>query len=90
MTAKNHYSSQQLLKLFLAALLCSSAPAYAYLDPGTGSIIIQGLIGAIAAGSITAKLYWHQIKHKIDSFRNSDTVAEGEETEDTKQQTSRD
>ena len=37
-------------------------PAHAYLDPGTGSMLIQGLIGAIAAASVTLRLYWHKIK----------------------------
>ncbi len=39
-----------------------SVPAQAYLDPGTGSLIIQSIIGAIAAASITAKLWWHKLK----------------------------
>lgn len=37
-------------------------PAYAYLDPGTGSMLIQGIIGAIAALGVALKLYWHKIK----------------------------
>ena len=35
--------------------------AYAYLDPGTGSIIIS----AIVAGLITIKTYWNILKEKI-------------------------
>ena len=35
--------------------------AFAYLDPGTGSVILQVLIGAIAAIVATAKLYWHKL-----------------------------
>jgi len=37
--------------------------AYAYIDPGIGSIILQGIIGAIAATSITIKIYWQKIKN---------------------------
>jgi hypothetical protein len=29
-------------------LICISSPAYAYLDPATGSIIVQSLIAAVA------------------------------------------
>ncbi len=36
-------------------------PAHAYIDPGTGSALIQGLIAAIAAIGVTLKLYWHRI-----------------------------
>ena len=42
--------------------LTVSLPAYGYIDPGTGSLIIQGVIGAIAAIAVTVKLYWHKLK----------------------------
>lgn len=35
-------------------------PAYAYLDPGTGSIILQAVIGAVAGALIVVKLYWYR------------------------------
>ena len=52
------------MKLTLAFTLfvISIHPAYAYLDPGTGSIIIQSLIAAIAAGAIVTKTYWYRIQ----------------------------
>jgi hypothetical protein len=34
---------------------------FAYLDPGTGSMIVQLLVGGVAAAAVTAKLYWHRI-----------------------------
>lgn len=46
----------------LAFFLMSTESAYAYLDPGTGSILLQGLIGAIAAGLAFFKFYWHKLK----------------------------
>jgi len=36
--------------------------AFAYLDPGTGSIILQGLIAALAAAGLVMKAYWYKIK----------------------------
>ena len=39
--------------------------AYAYLDPGTGSILFQALIGALAGFLITVKIFWHRIKEKL-------------------------
>ena len=36
--------------------------AYAYIDPGTGSFLLQFLIGGIAAVFITTKMYWQQLK----------------------------
>ena len=50
--------------LVLAIILFggSSAPAYAYLDPGTGSMILQALIGAAAAGVTVISIYWQKVK----------------------------
>jgi len=35
---------------------------FAYLDPGTGSFLLQMLIGGLLAGMFTMKQYWTQIK----------------------------
>lgn len=37
-------------------------PAHAYLDPGTGSMILQGLLAAVAAAGFAISGYWAQIK----------------------------
>ncbi|MBA3420520.1 MAG: hypothetical protein H0U12_01255 [Thermoleophilaceae bacterium] len=34
---------------------------FAYLDPGSGSMIIQILVGGLAAVGVTMKLYWRRI-----------------------------
>jgi hypothetical protein len=33
----------------------------AYLDPGSGSMILQILAGGLAAVAVTAKLYWRRL-----------------------------
>lgn len=33
----------------------------AYLDPGTGSIILQVLLGGAAAAAVSIKLWWHSV-----------------------------
>jgi hypothetical protein len=40
-----------------------NTPAYAYLDPGTGSIRLQGLIAAVAGVIATGGIYWNKIKN---------------------------
>lgn len=45
--------------LFLSSL---SGPAQAYLDPGTGSLVIQLVLGGIVAALTMVKLYWHKLK----------------------------
>ena len=42
------------------AVGASTSPAYAYLDPGTGSILLQVLLGGAAGVAIVGKLYWHK------------------------------
>lgn len=46
----------------LAVYAASVGNAFAYLDPGTGSIIVQGIIGAIAGGLVVGRMYWHKFK----------------------------
>ena len=36
--------------------------AFAYLDPGTGSIILQLILGAAAAVATYCSMYWQKIK----------------------------
>ena len=45
------------LLLFLAL----TGPACAYIDPSSGSMILQGIIAGIAAILVTAKLWWHRL-----------------------------
>lgn len=47
----------------LGVLLAGSAPsAFAYLDPGTGSMLLQVILGGIAAVGVALKLFWHKIR----------------------------
>lgn len=49
--------------LFAALLLLALArPAEAYLDPGTGSIVLQAVIATIAAAAVAVRLYWTRLK----------------------------
>ena len=49
--------------LALAAMLvgASTSTAHAYLDPGTGSIILQVLLGGVAGLALACKLYWQKL-----------------------------
>lgn len=50
------------LSLFLSALLVgiSATGAHAYLDAGTGSMILQLILGGAAGLLLAARLYWHR------------------------------
>ena len=42
--------------------LISTGPSYAYLDPGTGSMILTAILGVIAATTYTLKGYLARFK----------------------------
>jgi hypothetical protein len=58
--------------LFAFVVLFVIAPscAYAYLDPGTGSILLQGAIAALAGGLMAIRSYWQRI---VGLFRRSES-----------------
>lgn len=44
------------------AMLSVAAPAHAYLDPATGSIILQAVIGAIAGATLFLRTSLYKVK----------------------------
>ena len=42
-------------------MVATEAPAEAYLDPGAGSLLLQVLLGGIAAAGVVARLFWHRL-----------------------------
>ena len=48
-----------LLFLFVVGI---HRPAFAYLDPGTGSMMLQLLLGGVAGALVVGNLYWQRIK----------------------------
>jgi hypothetical protein len=46
----------------LSGAICGKVPrVFAYLDPGTGSMLVQLLVGGLAAVAVTAKFYWRRV-----------------------------
>jgi hypothetical protein len=45
----------------LLAFLSTASPAYAYLDPGTGSMLVSAVIGVAAAVGLALKMFWYRI-----------------------------
>ena len=46
----------------LIVLLLSIKPAHAYLDPGTGSMLIQAVLAVIAAVSVSIGIFWNRLR----------------------------
>jgi hypothetical protein len=65
--------------------------AYAYLDPGTGSLILQSIIGTIAAGSIVFASYRQKFRELFRSmFGAKDDGASTHASSETEESTDED
>lgn len=53
---------QMILLIACAGLFVFTKSAYAYLDPGSGSLMLQMMIGAALGAMFTVKLYWKKLK----------------------------
>jgi len=45
----------------LAACLSIAQPAHAYLDPGTGSMLVSAVIGLFVAVALALKMFWYRV-----------------------------
>lgn len=53
--------------LLIAVFGLAIKPSYAYLDPGTGSYMIQMAIAGTVAGLFAVKSFWTQIRTFVDA-----------------------
>lgn len=53
-------------------LLASTESAFAYLDPGTGSMVLQAILGGAAVALATGSLYVQKIKSFFGARRSAD------------------
>ena len=58
------YMKQKINKLIIVFLFnfLFSTNAYAYIDPGSGSIILQAIIAAFAGAGTAITIYWKKVK----------------------------
>lgn len=72
------------MRLFLPLIMLFAAVpsgAHAYIDPATGSLILQVLFGAIVTAIATIKLWWHKFKGLFSKEKT--TAANPQDSEDT-------
>lgn len=60
----------------LIAALLFIRPAYAYIDPGTASLILQGIIGGIAATGFFFRSHLYRLKSLFRSKRDDAATSE--------------
>ena len=62
--------------LAVVLLTFSGEPSYAYLDPGTGSMLLQVILGGVAAVAVAIKLFWYKIRAAVGLSKKSDVEDE--------------
>ncbi len=62
------------LLVFLSVLFLFRGVAHAaYIDPGTGSMVLQAAIAGIAAAALAIRTYWHRIQLLYSKKDSSDS-----------------
>lgn len=65
-----------LLVLFAIVAICLvPATALAYIDPGTGSFVLQGILAAVVGAGVAIKIFWR----RITAFFGKDKPAEDDD-----------
>ncbi len=67
------------LAIVLLFFIGSTSAAYAYLDPATGSIILQGVLAALAGAAFFIAGYWRKLR-SFFSRKKDVTVEESEDS----------
>lgn len=65
----------------LLALLGYAPLASAYLDPGTGSMIMSAIVGLFATAALAVKTYWYRIKRLFTGRRPPEPARPDEEAD---------
>ncbi len=70
------------LTVLTALTWLAASPAYAYLDPGTGSILVQALLAGLAVASAAVAAFWTRIRQLFARRPRPDPPAAGGEGSD--------
>lgn len=71
-----------ILNSLFSFLLPFVPKVFAYIDPGTGSIILQAIIGGLVGAAIAVKLFWHRILKFLGLRKGKTSNVAEEEGED--------
>ena len=67
--------------LIMAALACVVLlpwrEAHAYIDPGTGSYMVQLIIAGVVAAAVSVRVYFHRIRAALRSIFRGKREGEG-------------
>lgn len=57
-------------------LVLFTKPVYAYLDPGSGSMVLQLILGGLAGVAVILKLYWRRLLNFFGIAKNKKILPE--------------
>ena len=77
------------LTVISIALASFAQPAFAYLDPSTGSMILSAIVGVFATLGLALKTYWYKLKafFRGDKPAQAARVSEARPAEEKERQT---
>jgi hypothetical protein len=58
----------------VALLLLCPHLAHAYIDPGSGSMLLQVLLGGVAGVVVLCRLYWHRLLALLGRRDDADSI----------------
>ena len=61
-------------------LLASHRTAHAYIDPGTGGMLLQLLLGGVAGSLVIIKLYWFRLRQAFSRIFGGQSKQEKSDT----------
>jgi hypothetical protein len=66
-------------------MLLVSPPAFAYLDPSTGSMVVSAIVGIFASIALAVKTYWYKIKAFFKRGSGSETSHDTQQEANTRE-----
>lgn len=64
----------------LTLLLLTTSPAHAYLDPASGSMLLQLILGGAAGALLFLKLMWRRLLHRFGVGSTTPSERDGNTT----------
>ena len=68
------------LSVLVVSIVVLPTPAYAYIDPGAGSLILQLLLGGVAGLIVVGKLFWSNIRATLFGVKREQPLATSADT----------
>ena len=77
--ASNRPVVSAVFQVFVATFLLFPSTAYAYVDPGSGSVIVTTILGLVAAVGYTFRKYFYKLKRFIIDRKHQSQSGEGQD-----------